>query len=258
MRLSERIPTQTEVIAGNALLTNPLFVSVNSLNLGATVTPLYTVPTGRKAIVAGYFFNNQNAGANIGYITVTRGVTTVRVSVQTSYATVQGGHNNFSNCPFIFQAGDVIGVSASATDLNIHMTIMTFDATSPYKSTLTTALAAGDNTLYTCPAGKRFRDTSGNLALQPISGVHIFYANNSGGARTTKFYHVPSGGTVIERNRLTQSTTNPTNLSATVADLSQVGVVASFDLAAGDAIVLNLDANTATQLAYITGAEYTP
>lgn len=247
-----------DFVAFNPLLPNPTLATQTFLNLGATITTVYTVPSGKKAIVTGFTVNNQNAGNNVAYINLHRGSSDVRVSTQVTYATLQGATHPSTNCPFVFEAADVIQVSASATDLNLKINILTFDDSSPLKSTLVTSFSVGDNTLYTVPALKRFRNSSGNFALQPLSALTVFYTNNSGNTRTPKVYHVSSGGSIIARNQLPISATIPTNLTSTVADGGAIGVSYGVDLEAGDAIALNLDANTPSQAAYVTGYEYTP
>lgn len=70
------------------------------------------------------------------------------------------------------------------------VTILVPDTASPRPVFLSVPLVSGDNTVYTCPAGKKARMTSASS----LAGVFLAVFNISGEARVYSHYKVPANG----------------------------------------------------------------
>jgi len=121
---------------------------------------------------------------------------------------------------------------------------MEMDISTPIFTARLLSLAAGDNTIFTVGAGKTA------ITLDTLGGVYVngsggLYKNFSGASRSIKVYHIPNGGSSGTGNQYFQNTA--------VANSSGV-VVPSVPVSmnAGDSIVINTDASTATQWVYMT------
>lgn len=243
------------------LLPNATSVQVFAYDLLATHNEVYTVGVGKKAIVCGFLFNNQNALTNNSFLEVKRAGVYYRVSVFRAVGTLQGINDTPGNVPFVFEAGDVITVSASQVNLNAKLSLLIFDDTSPLKSAVNASMATGNNTIYTCPANRRFRMAGFNGGVQWLVNSILFWPNDSGFLRTFNLYLVPNGDTVRVQNKWTNTAGTITNLQNTVANNGQIQAALVIELEPGDSIVLNVDASnpiTGAAFACMTGFEYIP
>lgn len=230
----------------SALLPNPSYPKTYALALGATTTDIYTVPSNRKAFVyAGSF-------GNFGGNTVT---VTAEVKIGGNYFPISNPTAQTTNTaltmtsffPIVLSSGQSLSVLTSAIGLSIWYGVVEFDATSPLRGVTNVALATGDNTLYTCcGSGTTAQILNNNTAAG--SNGSVFYSNASGGTRTLIWYAVPSGGAKGVTNQFVQS--------ATTNNLVSTNRTAPSNLASGDFIVVNLDAGTATQFAWLNVIEH--
>lgn len=157
----------------------------------------------------------------------------------------------FGLAGFIYDAGETVAITTSQAGLNVFLTCLEFDNTSPLRTIRTTALASGDNTLYTCPASTSaiMLDASmhpmwGGSTGGTVVGIHFY--NASGGTRTYTGNFVASGGSVASTNRCFSSSVN-NNTRGTVAAITT--------LSTGDFININSDSSASNQMAWCHVAE---
>ena len=244
-----------DMLLGFNLMPNAASVLATGRDMASGITEVYTVPAGKKAVLAGVIFNNQNAGSNSVFVNLRRGGIDLRISAITPIPTVQGFQSPLANHNFVFEAGDKICISATVNNLNVTCSIVTFDSSSLWSTHLISALSNGDNVLYTCPAGKHFRSQA-SLTPQISPTIVIYYLNGSGATRTYKVYMVPSGDSVRAQNQITSST-GPSLLTTTLADGGSSLFANTLALSPGDFIVINTNSGAAGQVAYVSGIEYT-
>lgn len=147
--------------------------------------------------------------------------------------------------PFIFthaiMANDVLRLTTDAPGLVFGLRVWHVPVDGPLKP-IVVKLANGDNTVYTCPAGKRASVVwSGQLS------VAAFNCKNPGGAGnvTLLIYHVPSGGTPGAGNLISEDVVGVNTNGNTFRDPFPYFLP-------GDTLVINADAATA----YATGFVY--
>lgn len=217
------------------------------VSVGTGDQDLYTVPAGRKALICAGLssrFTNSTGGA----ITATW-----KIKIAGSYyqiaalgtsiapAAINTGVTIANAQAIVLAAGNSLSLNSSAPGLSVLVQIVEFDANSPLATAFTLAPASGNNPVYTVALGK--------------TGVFLGgqYLNLSGGNRTLNIYAVPNGGATATSNQIAVAANTVT------ANQSFQGLLPSllttFGMVAGDSIVLNLDAATATQLAWATYLE---
>ena len=123
------------------------------------------------------------------------------------------------------------------------MTIVEFDSSVAIKSSRLLTLASGDNTIYTA-TGVTALNLGNSLAAFPTGSGVINYVNDSGAGRTVIPKVKPSGGSATA----TQASNSP-------AKATRVNLTAPTAMQNGDALIINTDANTATQLAWVNVME---
>ncbi len=226
-------------------LTGAKFVSFNQLTTAAGNNDLYTVPTGKKAVQIGAMaYINDTAGSINVYTQLKRGGSYFRLA---NAAAVTNGTTGFSapGLYFIMSAGDILALNDSAGSGGVIGGVLEFDATVPLFGVLVTAVASS-NTLYTVPTGKCAR----LLATAPDNLVNIsasvLHANDSGVSITRTVYFVPSGDAKGTDNLMTP----PAGTSLATAAVSATTFPGL--MSAGDSLVVDLSATTATQALFLT------
>jgi len=144
------------------------------------------------------------------------------------------------------------GTATDQATMVVNGTILLFSATQApnVRTVKLTSLSAGNNTLYTCPAGKTCYIGGFSTIFNTSGSAGVNYINNSGSARTIMYYLVRSGGSPGLTNCLYFSAVNGiANLSVGPAAISAV-------LTAGDSIVINTDSAASGQVAYISVWEF--
>jgi hypothetical protein len=203
---------------------------------------LYTVPTGKRALILfSACFNTTGGNLNV-YHTIKVAGTTYRIG---STTLVNLGTLGSPQAGFCFDAGDIFGINTDGAGIQASTTIYEFDATSSYlKGARILDTINGDSTLYTCPANKR-----AHLLLNTgLWGAgHLSYCGTSGTPNLTP-YLVPSGGAKGASNQIGPTTT----VSALVRNQFLVPCV----LSPGDAIVVNSNAAGALICANIQEIPY--
>jgi hypothetical protein len=234
------LPTTTGVAARDL---------ARSLN-GTFSADLYTPASGHAAIVDGCTFHNDGANTASFLIQIKISATYFRITAGASIAT--GSNPTTQSVGFVLDSTMTLSVfesSGAATTTSVVCSVRdwTIPGSGPVvKSTLVSTLAAGDNTIYTCPAATTcvpLTTTNTVGIIQPGNSV-MSITNNTGGTRTYRWKLTPSGGAA-------------TNLSPsfTVSDTTSSTKNGLGSLVAGDAMVLNTDANTAGQVVWLTTAE---
>lgn len=209
-------------------------------------TDFYTCPAGKRAILlAARLSGTPAAGSVTGFLELHVASTFYRISSNLTVTTAQ--NFNFVVNIIILDATDKLAVNiATSTGASIFWSVIEFDATAPIFTKRLIGPATGDNTLYTCPAGK-------SALLLPLSsnpgnsqgGMGLL--SDAGGSRNWKGFAVPNGGASGTANQMF-----PTAAVAASVSNNQ-SLVAS--LTAGDFIVVNVDTGAATQLAWINVVE---
>lgn len=215
------------------------FVNVFSGNITGTID-LYTCPSGKRALIMRYVACGGTSQGNL------------KLKVSGTYYTVNnstlGGGTALNWLPLILEAGEIISVVVtSGSGTNLWLQVLEFGNTASIKTSKTLTLANGNNTIYTVPAGKTAYILDNQATTGMLNGA-VHYFNNSGGTRTVATYVVPSGGIPGSGNQYntTQSVSN---------GVGNTAVGRAISMKAGDFIVVNIDAGTATQTAWITLVE---
>ena len=208
---------------------------------------VYTVPSGRKAVVYGFIYGN-NSGA--GAISVTPQIkisgTYYKTGASVSAGTGVVGGTVVPGVPILLNAGEIFSINADIAGIQVQgVEIYEFDDTSPLARAQIASFSVGFNTLFTVPGGATVQ--VGLAALTGSAGGALAYVNQSGGARSTEMYRCPSGYTL-------------TNTSADYPYLFQQGSLVNNTfttrgvyggMGAGDYISIKTDAVTAGQFAWL-------
>jgi hypothetical protein len=209
---------------------------------GAGDIDLYTVPAGKKAYVLNCGGYNAVAGTCATYMELKDTGTYYRIRGNANFATLTG--STFSQSIFL-SAGQTLSVHTSQAGMNLWAKVIEFDATAYVASKEILSLVNGDNTVYTCPAGKMA------ILLGP-SGVVVdipplFYVNVSGGSRIVYWNVVASGSAPGASNRVTAL--------ITVANTESSATNVPMCLSAGDYININTNSGDPTQIAWVNVVE---
>lgn len=192
---------------------NPFLVgnTVGTPVRGATAptgnTDLYTVPSGKSAIVVSAKFFNYDASAartvglqvKIGgaYYLFTTGNGTLAAGIGNPTTALTGANQYIPN--FVFRAGDVVSMACDGANVSYSIAILVFDAASPLKGArLLTYAANSTNVLYTCPSGCKALFAN-PLTYQPALAGGTVYTVNSD---AVTLYQVPSGGSPGSANKV--------------------------------------------------------
>lgn len=227
-------------------ISNPKFPACyNVAGLAAGDTDLYTCPAGRKALFIDALFTNPTGNANspimLAEVKVSGVYHTFDFVAQGEPAGTWGKSNAVQ--PFLLAAGETLAVHCSSSGNSIWPFIIEFDASAQIFDARLFSLNAGNNTLFTVPAGKTI--ILGNFpgATQNPYRGRIWYWNASGGARNISLNVVPNGGSVAAANQI--------NCTTGIGNNNPVQCIFYGGLNPGDFINVNTDANTASQMAYL-------
>ena len=193
-------------VVGNAgfPLLNMSYVNANAVISSSGQNNLYTVPTGRRAIVTSIYVNSQ--GSVNAAPSFQNGATYYNAGGTTTGLTAGTPQNIVLTIPLILDAGEILSVELSgATAVNVWPQIVEFDAASSVKSGKFLGLASGNNLLYTCPAGKSMCILDKNLNFGGVAAT-AFNVGASGGG-TSYYQFVPSGQSPAAGFRITNGVT---------------------------------------------------
>lgn len=229
-------------------LTSVRYPNVQGQNLALGDTDLYTVPVGKKALVCPNGRVNNVTGGNILFsVQMKIGATYYRIGSDSNIGAGAGSNGVALGGYVVLNAGEILAVNTATTaGLNIVLSVIEYDAACPLSSTKFPALANGDNTIMTVPANRNYVGV--NFQSDSVSsGMQVNIANDSGGSRDYIMYRVPSGDLPTSDNQMYPATASSDN---TVRFESILG-----GLTTGDYIVVNTNAGTADQSAWITYVE---
>lgn len=214
------------------------FVNAFSGSTSGTVD-IYTCPAGKKAFIT------QVMGISSPIMT---GALQLKVSGNYyNFTALNTAWGNVSTNSFgiVINAGEGLSFTVNSNaGGNLWARVMEMDISTPIYTARLLSLAAGDNTIFTVNPGKTAitLDTLGQVYVNGSGGI---YKNFSGASRNIKVYHVPNGSSSGTGNQYFQNTAVANSSGVVVPS-----VPASMN--AGDSIVINTDAATATQWVYMT------
>ena len=225
------------------------YVPANGTPAASGIVDWYTCPAGKRAAIMGISYCSPSGSASIAPMLKSGGNYYNLNSTQTATA-IGVGAGGIVNL-IILEAGESISTNQSTSSINVWISIMEFDSDISFKTVKLLSLASGNNPLYTCPAGKTAIFVSDNLSPLSVSTVKsVNYWNNSGASRNISAYHVPNGGSPGSSNQFL-----PTIPQAVSNGSFMTNSAVSNCMNAGDSIVINTDAATATQFAWVTVQE---
>jgi hypothetical protein len=224
---------------GFPALTGASYPSIHGLAMASGTTDIYTVGVGKRLFVAMVMYQNASGSGITFSVNAKISGTYYRITNDTTLST---GNLNASNPYFVFEAGESIAITTTGSGGSVYVYGVLYDSSVPFYSPRLTTLASGDNTLYTAQAGITA------LPLSPFGfltvGGHTFYSNASGGVRNVQWYQVPSGSSVGTSTQILFTTGVNNNAINNFARYTNLGP--------GDSIVINTNAATATQFAWMT------
>ncbi len=139
--------------------TNYKRILIASTTGSGTDTLIYTVPTGKKAIFRSLLTTNNNINASTYTCRFSKDAGATKLLIITTSSTAQFANATLitETQPFVFSAGDLIYVSAAAATVGCTYqgAILEFSSSIRLQPIFPTAIASGNNTIYTCPAGYR-------------------------------------------------------------------------------------------------------
>ena len=232
--------------AGAVGLSGAKFIDNFQSALAATTTDLYTVPSGKRAII----YPNYGANGSATPVSITSqakiksGGNYYAISASTS--TSMSGLVLNPSAPIILEAGESASVTISGgTALNFGYPILEFDNTISVKTAKALSVISGNTTLYTCPANTKAFILDQNCGVGTATGLgQLYYSNNSGSAVTRRWNIVNSGGSVSPSSAASASTSIP-NTNIDIAGTCSIG------LNAGDFISFTSGSATATQMIWV-------
>lgn len=179
------------VICG-VVLPNAKFVRLEGSNLAIGTTDLYTVPSGKRALIASTLTAyNSSAGSITAFPKVKIGATYYREGGSSTLASNTG---TVLNGGIVLEPTDKFSIDCATTaGLNVIGHVIEYDAHCPVYSPRLLTLGTGITTIYTCPTGKTAIVLPQGLIPGPGTGVMNLTADGAGHSIT--MYLVPSGQT---------------------------------------------------------------
>jgi hypothetical protein len=233
----------TEAVSpGQIPLTGVKYVSGYIGNMSTGDNIMYTAPAGKRAMINAYNVFNANASARNFYPIWRIGGVNYKFS---GVLAVSAGAMNqvATSVNIILEPGESFGINVTGSDVNAWARIVEYDDFTPiYAAKKVGSWSSGDNTIYTVPTGKNAILIDGvGMVAQNVTSMN--YYNLSGGSRTIQWHSVPNGGS--------PSATTRVSGSVAVGNDTRSTQVMSHSLNSGDFIVLNTNATTNTQLAWV-------
>src|SRR3569833_575660 len=193
------------VILGCVLPKNAAFVRATLNNIAVTGdSDIYTVPAGKIAIVGRIRVYNNNGSIATVYPTFKLSGTYFRIVA--SPLIVSANSSSSATINRAAPAGTTIAVNTTLTGINVWIDVLLLNADCGFVPIALTSLAAGDNTIYTCPANKTAVLIDSNN-LVPFGPNTLAYTFQSCATRTIKVYQVISVGSSCSSNLFMVSST---------------------------------------------------
>lgn len=203
---------------------------------------LYTAPAGKRAIINAFNVYNDTAGSINFYPFLRISGTNYKYS-GTLACSANSPNGVATAVNIILEPGEGFGINVASTGMNAWARIIEYDNTVPiYAAKKVGSWASGDNTIYTVPTATNavLIDGVGTI-VQNVTSMN--YYNSSGGARTVRWFSVPSGGSTGATTRV--------SASSSIGNDTRSSLIVSHTMATGHSIVLNTNATTDTQVAWV-------
>jgi hypothetical protein len=242
---------QTIGLSCGAAMQNPKYIGTGGAAISTSGSNnIYTVPSGRRAVILSGMIANNTTTATTAYTEVNKGGLGTYYSLNSS-VTTGAGHaltafstTSITQYAIILEAGDILSINLSGANQHFYYgNIVEFDATSNFKSAwLLNPIGGGAVTpIYTVPAGKtaqilsNFVFDESSIATAGAYGTALTFQNLTSGTVTYQIVYTPSGGTA--------QTFSPTGqtISAAAAGAAPILVTgfAKMTMSAGDSIGIN-------------------
>jgi len=221
--------------------------NIHASNLGVGTNDLFTVPTGKRFLLDLIIASTTNTVSTTNAHTLlgTNGIY-YRGSASATITTNNNTSLSFFSGELLFlEAGEILAANISKQGANLLVSGLLFPNTISAYSAKVLSLNSGDNTVYTCPAGKAAVSPTLPTQVPGSPCVTGSYMNSSGSTRVVKCYVVPSGGSPDSTN---------IQFIKSISNLQTASFQASV-MFPGDYIVINTDSNAATQWVKVTVAE---
>lgn len=225
--------------AFNVFLSNIYFPRCWIGNAGAGNIDIYTVPSGRQALVmvSPRVYNTSGSSINV-YAQVKISGVYYRLSSTVSVAS--GALSSLTmTLPFILNAGEIFGINTSASGINCGFGIMEFDTNSKIVRGQKLGFSS-NNTLYTCPAGKNAFEIRKTITY---GDFYALFSNGAASSTTITVYNVPSGGSAGNSNEVTSSSISSNSVNTSM----YVGC----SLTAGDSIQFTSSVTSSASSAFV-------
>lgn len=198
---------------GTTSLASAKIVPFTTSTLSSGENDFYTCPANKRAVVA-FSLINLSGGSitETGQLKVNGVYYTVSPVTSLANNTSNVIANAFSTYPCA-EAGEGFSVLCTGSGLTLTGYAIEFDATEPFKGPKIMALASGDNTLYTAPAGKSAIPCQGNAFT-----ARVLIFNGTAGTRTYSINVVPRGSSPSTSNQGTPTYTATTGTLSTQAN----------------------------------------
>ncbi len=220
-------------------------VRAQSAHIASGNVDLYTVPSGKRAMIYAVYFYNDGGAGTVLYSQIKISGTYYALSANSS--SLASENTTTQSVGFIAEAGMIFSVNATVGSvINAYPIIVEFDDTSNLRSAYFSAFASGDNTVYTVPSGKTA--TFYGQTLTPATSGLLFYSNRTSATVVRYTNLVPSGGSPATTNLLTAAS----GLNTTNNAVSQISIMPLTSL---DFISHNVSSSTAGQFAWVNVVE---
>jgi hypothetical protein len=170
----------------------------------------YTVPAGLRAIVLTSTYRSQSGSS--ATVVPNWKISGTYYPVNFSTQTVGAGAlvNDTVDGGMILEAGESISFNSTQASLNFFCQLVQFSNQSNLRTVKTIGATNGDQTVYTCPAGKHAILMNGNGQPKGSPNFGSFISNSSGGSITSNIYFIPNGGSKGANNLLLASAVTTT------------------------------------------------
>lgn len=218
---------------------------------------IYTVPSGKKAVLFGMHVSNATGGAASTFqptVKISGVYQKLSAAAGTITSTAAGaGQGGFlPGGVFIAEVGEIFSiVQATSTTFFVVATILEFDDSSPLRSIRLIAPASGDNNFYT-PSGSKNGLVTGNtlLANGNTAPTAAFMFNGTVGAITVKWNYRRGAAAAGTSNLITGSASVSAGVTA------QAGSLNCITVANGDTLSANLSAANASGWLWLNVLEF--
>ncbi len=220
--------------------------NITQYGLATNITDLFTVPAGKRFVIDSFVPYSTNTSTTTVHVLLKTNGNYYRFSANSTMSATQTSPIVPTGDDFYFEAGETIAIHTTLIGVNFNLSGILVPTNVFVYSPRLLSFNSGDNTVYTCPAGKcAIAGSIPNLAHAfrlSLLGANI---NNTGGSITNSVYVVRSGGTPDSSN---------IQYTRSISDKS-VNTFLVPILFPGDSVVLNTVITTSNQWVRLTVTE---